>query len=121
MKSGITPAALFDAHHEKLGLVWVAGRSGAQRPIQGEHAEGPNAEGYRPIGWVGHMNVVHPHCIQVLGPVEGAWLAGLTEADRRRTLQQLVGARPALIVVTDGQPVPEPLAALAEESGTPLV
>ncbi len=119
MKNGTTPAALFETHRERLHLAWVAGKAGAERIIPPPAT--PALERFPPVGWVGYLNLINPHCIQVIGAAETAYLAGLSAADRSRSLARLFAAAPVFVIVSDDQPVPQDLAALAGETATPLL
>lgn len=120
MKNGITPATLFEKHQQRLRLAWVAGRSGAVHAIPSGPGDGTAAKGFPLVGWVGYLNLVSPHRIQVIGPAETDHLSGLGAQERARTFARLFETRPAFIVVSDDQPVPEDLASLADAAATPL-
>ena len=120
MKNGITPAALFEQHQQRLGLAWVAGRSGAVHAIPSAPGGSAAAEGFPLVGWVGFLNLVSPHRIQVLGLAETAYLAGLDADERARTLARLFAGQPAMVVVSDDQAPPQDLAEMAGATATPL-
>ena len=52
---------LFADNHDRLGLVWLAGRQGGSRVLTGESALKPT------IGQIGHMNFIHPFRVQLIG------------------------------------------------------
>lgn len=120
MKNGITPAALFEKHQQRLGLAWVAGSAGAVRAIPAGPPGGAAARGFALVGWVGFLNVVNPNCVQVIGPAETAHLAELPADARARLFARLFGAKPAFIVVSDGEVVPPELVSMCDETATPL-
>ncbi|MFQ5488920.1 MAG: HPr(Ser) kinase/phosphatase, partial [Gammaproteobacteria bacterium] len=110
-----TSSALFEVHRDKLALSWVAGRGGAQRPIQLQEAKGS------PFGaWVGHLNLIHPNRIQVLGEAELAYLCGLGKNSHADAIKQLFANKPAAVVIADQQSPGEELVQQAERTGTPL-
>ena len=110
-----TASALFEVHKDKLALEWVAGRSGAQRPVQSRGATDA------PVGaWVGHLNLIHPNRIQVLGKAELAYLGGLGKNSHADAIKRLFAKQPAAVVVADGQAPGGELIAEAERSATPL-
>lgn len=120
MKHGITPAALFEKHQQRLGLAWVAGSAGAVRAIPSGPPGEAAAREFALVGWVGYLNVVNPHCVQVLGPAETAHLAALSGDERARLLARMFDARPAFVVVSDGEAVPSELASMCDATATPL-
>jgi HPr kinase/phosphorylase len=65
---------------------------------------------------VGHLNLIHPNRIQVLGNHEIAHLAAFEEAELFRMLGNLFAVHPAAIVVADGAPADVRLLKAAEAS-----
>lgn len=120
MRNGITPAALFEKHQRRLGLAWVAGSAGGAREIPSGPADDVVGRGFPLVGWVGHLNLISPHRIQVFGPRELAHLSSLGEKERGRTLARLFETRPGFIVVSDDLAVPADLASMADAAATPL-
>jgi len=119
MGTNLTAQRLFDTHREKLKLDWIAGHTGGQRTI----SSGPDpavASAANDPCLVGHLNLIHPNCIQVLGRAELAYLGGLDGAARSATIAQLFQRTPALIIVTGNNPVPDDITGQAEQSETPL-
>lgn len=91
---------LYEDNRERLGLEWVAGRDGGNRVLTGEAALKPT------IGQVGHMNFIHPFRIQLLGAAEMAWLRGLPQDERDRSIDRLFTAELVAIVVANGESIP---------------
>lgn len=118
MATGITPAVLFDSHQERLGLTWVAGLAGAERTFQSTMEGGARSTHFD--AWAGHLNLVHPNRIQVIGPVEIAYLAGLDAAHRAEVMKQLFASHTSCLVVSDDEKVPGEFSALADACGMPL-
>lgn len=117
MNHELTAAALYSSHAEKLGLSWVAGRTGGARPIRPAGARDSSFE-----TWAGFMKPVHPRVVQVLGPVEIRCLAGLEPAAHSASLERLFSERhTACIVVSDGQRVPARYIELADAREIPLL
>ncbi len=137
MKS-ITLKEIFDRHGKELRLEWVAGQAGEQRVIStrdmGEVAPRPGIDematgdnqgqettrGQLKKSLVGHLNIIHPHKVQILGRSELNYLNGLRRMIRRYTLRQLEQVAPECIIVAEGQPVPQDLLELAERNDIPL-
>jgi HPr kinase/phosphorylase len=105
---------LHTAFAERLELQWVAGRAGGAREI----AVG---EIRQPALLVGHLNLINPKAVQVLGPTELAHLAALADDERTTTIARLFAAAPVLVLVSDGLAPPPAIAEAAEASGTALI
>ena len=132
----VTVRELFEHHQERLGLRWLVGREGGDRPIT--HA-GPDAaegslggddiDGPRPaVAWstapshalIGHLNLVHPNQIQVLGTTELHYLAGLREISRQDAVRQLFSHAPVCIIVAEGRYCPDDITQICTHTQTPL-
>lgn len=114
MSTDASVGALFDALSEKLELHWAAGRTGEARTI--ENTQGDN-DG---TTLVGHLNLIHPNRVQVLGKTETQYLDRLTETSRRDFLNQLFDGTCDLIVIGDDETTPEDVKQRSEASATPL-
>ena len=57
---------LFDDNRERLGLHWLGGRQGGNRFMAGDTSLKPT------VGQVGHMNLIHPFRIQLMGAAENS-------------------------------------------------
>ena len=137
--SSVTISDLFEIHSERLALKWVAGRAGGGRSIKsdevhpetrrkivGDHISALETRRDRSAdlgsnkSLVGHLNLIHPNQIQVLGSSEIQYLSGLRAISREDAIRQLLSHEPHCIVVADDQLVPEQLGTACEESSTPL-
>ena len=96
----ISVQRLFDDNCERLGLHWKGGRQGGSRVLTGDAALKPT------VGQVGHMNLIHPFRIQILGAAEGAYLRGLSEEELQRSITRLFTTELVAIVVANGEDVP---------------
>ncbi|HQU14949.1 MAG: hypothetical protein B7Z66_01805 [Chromatiales bacterium 21-64-14] len=114
MTASVSVQQLFDALRSKLDMEWAAGSPGATRLIDCVGTENPSAS------LVGHLNLIHPGRIQVLGSKELDFLDGLQRNSRNDSLRQVIAARAALLVIADGRSVPEDLKTLADKSDTPV-
>lgn len=118
MGSALTVSTLYDDYRARLVLTWRAGRAGAGRPLQDPHPAGARE---RPFdAGVGHLSLIHPNRIQVLGPAEMAYLEQLPAASRSDHLRRIFAAAPACLVVSDGLAVGEELSVPAEGAEVPL-
>jgi HPr kinase/phosphorylase len=110
----VSVARLFEDNRDNLKLDWIAGRGGGTRELDSELTRDSSR------GLIGHLNFIHPNLIQVLGASEVAYLEGLDPASRRSALAQAAAEDLACFIVAGGQPVPPPLAEIAEATSTPL-
>jgi HPr kinase/phosphorylase len=106
---------LFERRHERLGLTWAAGRSGAPREFTGEMLRKPG------VGLIGHLNLIHTLLAQVLGPREVDYLEKLEGVVRTETGRHIVGGETICVIVGDDVPPPQVLRDAAEEAHTPLL
>ncbi len=113
--AGISVASLYASHKSELGLRWLAAREGANRELDCYPAdrEAP--------AFVGYMNLVRPHALQVLGRAECEHLEKQTPAAAAETLERLLELDPAAIVVADGVDCPPALLEAANRAGVPLL
>jgi HPr kinase/phosphorylase len=96
----ISVQRLFDDNSERLGLHWKGGRQGGSRVLTGDAALKPT------VGQVGHMNLIHPFRIQILGAAEGSYLRGLPESEQHASVNRLFTPELIAIVVANGEEVP---------------
>nr|WP_276315690.1 HPr(Ser) kinase/phosphatase [Ectothiorhodospira shaposhnikovii] len=111
----LTVHHVVEAMGERLALRWVAGHQGRERRIA--HQATPHGS----TSLVGHLNIIHPNQIQVLGPDEMRYLWNLRKNSQRDILEQLVNGTAALLIVTDGLAVQPELCALADRQSVPLL
>jgi HPr kinase/phosphorylase len=109
----INVAQLYEDNREKLGLAWIGGRAGGATPLRRDSTEVASL--------VGHLNLIHPNRIQVLGNHEIAHLAAFEEADLFRMLGSLFAVHPAAIVIADGAPADVRLLKAAEASSVAVL
>lgn len=108
-------ADVFDRLQPSLGLETVHLDRARAAPLPPE----PPTGGFPTL--VGHLNLVQPNRIQVLGPTEVTYWTGQTERDRDSLLAQLFRHDLYGIIVTDDLTVPDDIAARARHEGTPLL
>ena len=111
----LSVGTLIEHNRERLGLVWLAGRGGGERVLVGESSLRPT------IGQVGHMNLIHPFRVQILGAAETAWLNALPEDELRHSIDRLFTSELAAVVVGNGEAVPPHLVMRCEQHGIALV
>src|SRR6185295_10082348 len=97
----VSVQALFDDNRDRLGLHWLGGRQGGNRVLTGDNALKPT------VGQVGHMNLIHPFRIQILGAAEGTYLRALHEDELVRSINRLFTTELVAIIVANGEEIPK--------------
>ena len=108
-------ARLFEDNREKLKLAWIAGQAGSAKELNTELIRGSSK------GLIGHLNLVHPNWIQVLGPTEIDYLNRLDAAACRATLTEVATRDLSCFVVAGSAAVPGVLDDVANATATPLL
>ncbi len=105
-------AQLFERNREPLQLTRVCGNLERSIAITQEHVS--------PADLVGHLNLIHPDRIQVIGAPEFAWARQRHSGERRDHLHTIMGAHPPAVIVADGCTVGAALRSECEANGTAL-
>ncbi len=105
----ISVAQLYEDNREKLGLAPVAGAAPAEAVIRRNRSDA--------AALVGHLNLIHPNRIQILGPHELAYLAGFDAAAAKQLVEVLLRAEPAAIISCENLAPPAQLIEPAREAG----
>ncbi len=111
----LTVDALYGRHAEGLELEWISGRSGGSRELRTEETSS------WPANLVGHMNLVRPHQVQVIGRSEIQYFESLSDADADAASARLFQSNPAMIIIADGLKTPKSIIAGAADAGTPVL
>jgi len=115
MSHATTLADVFDRLRDRLAL----------EAVHLDRAAAPSLAPETPQGGlptlVGHLNLVQGNRIQVFGPTEMHYWNSLTAVERNRMLGELFRRDLHGLIVTDGAPVPDDVAARARQCGTPLL
>lgn len=119
MQTRISVKELFETHRKKLALSHICGSSGDDRYIQLEELQ-PDEGAVPDVSFVGHLNFIHPHRIQVLGNGEVEYLNNLDYRERNAALNKLFEGNPLCIIVASGNATPDDFVALSENTGIPL-
>ena len=109
----VSIARLFEDNRTKLRLEWVAGRSGADKELNSELTKDSSK------GLIGHLNLIHPNLIQVVGASEAAYLRSL-DPDKCRSVLAATKEL-ACFIIAGVDETPAPLAAVAESTHTALI
>lgn len=110
----ITIDKLFRENTDALELIWLTGHDGGRRSLTSESLHKANSA---PIG---HLNLVHPNRIQVLGSPELEYLRKLSADAFEEALHHLFTEELAAAIVADGEATPAILEDTANKTGTPL-
>ncbi|MBI4742224.1 MAG: HPr kinase/phosphorylase [Betaproteobacteria bacterium] len=106
-------AQLYEDHREKLKLTWVAA-VGHDRQIE------LRQQGNYGADVVGHLNLIHPERLQVVGEAEEAWALRVNPERLRQQIGDLLESRPPAMIVADGRPVLQQIMDACELTQTPL-
>jgi len=103
---------LFERNRVRLKLTWICGK--LDRVLSITQAD------VSPADLVGHLNLIHPDRLQVLGAPEIAWANQHTSVKLQKHIHEIIAAQPPALIVADGCAVPEAVRAECDASGTAL-
>ena len=105
---------LYEDNSEKLLLNWTIGQR-VERKIE---IKGSNNYG---ADLVGHINIIHPERLQVIGQAEHEWATRIGEKRFAQIFNDLLAAQPPAIIVADGlAPLPAVVEACSRTE-TPVI
>ena len=109
-------AQLFEKNRERLQLSWIGGT--LNRPIE------VNRDDVSPADLIGHLNLIHPDRVQVLGSPEIIWykrhLGQMRGDSHEHIFQQVIDAHPPAIIVADDCDILDEIRSACEATDTPL-
>jgi len=106
-------AQLYEDHRDKLKLSWVIA-VGVDRSIELKE------QGYFGADVVGHLNLIHPERLQVIGRAEQAWGYRVTPERLRSQVKELMAARPPALIIADDLEILPAIHDACEATQTPL-
>lgn len=109
----LTIGQLFEEQQEKLLLNWRIAK-GENRVIELKEFGNFGAE------LVGHLNIVHPERLQVIGQAEMDWIARTQTRRFRQLFEEILVRQPPAVIIADGLPVLPAIQEACEQSATPL-
>lgn len=115
MSETLSVRTLYEDNSRRLALKWLAGYSGAERSFHG----GTDTRGAATL--VGHLNLIHPNQVQVLGRTELDYISRLHQLSQSDMRERLFQGHTVMVLIAEKQPPPEEFLALAEEHGVPLL
>lgn len=105
---------LYEDNREKLLLNWHIGQNADRRiEIKGFNNYGADL--------VGHINIIHPERLQVLGLAEFDWAMHIGERRFGAMFVDLLSAQPPAVIVADGLTPPSQVVETCTQTGTPLI
>ena len=110
----VTVNTLFEGYRERLGLEWLTNKSGAERSIIPEDTNAAS------VSYIGHLNFIHPHRIQVLGKSELDYLKNLGKNTLSDSLDHLFSRNAIMVIIASGLKPPKELVHAAEKNHTAL-
>ncbi len=112
----ISADVLFEDHRAALRWEWIAGLGASERRFD----EVAVREAQSSADLVGYLNYIHPYRVQILGTREIAYLTNAAPEDCARRIARIVTLEPPVLVLCDGQAVPEALVSMCERAQIPL-
>jgi HPr kinase/phosphorylase len=94
MSRPLIVSELFENTRTALNLTWISGD--LNRALIVAH------DNMSPADLIGHLNLIHPERLQVIGAPEMAWVERLSPESLRKHLRDVFNANPPAIIVADG-------------------
>ena len=99
---------------ERINFKWIAGEQAAAQAIT-------NNLGRAGADLVGHLNLIHPSRVQVLGAEELAYYTNFDAQRRLRLLEELQAGGVPAILIAEGLQAPDGLRDFCEANAIPLL
>jgi len=115
MTNPLTALSIFEQHHKALEFDWVEGESYANQPFEAARFDTSRS------ALIGHLNLIRPNLIQVLGQAELDYLNTLGKNSRQDAIHSLFTNQPLMIILAEHLTAPEHFLQLAAEHHVPLV
>ena len=112
--SRVNVRQLFEDKQERLQLSRVAGADGTDRIIDSDELATSNK------GLIGHLNLIHPNCVQVLSETELKYLRDLSAEQRDTVFQQIQQSGTTCMIVAGTSDIPPELINFADRTHIPL-
>ncbi len=103
---------IFDDNRDTLQLGWFAGFSGGEKLITDDATASSDQ--------VGHLNLIHPGRIQVLGHQELNYFQRLSPGSRANLIKELIAGNPPALIVAQGLESPQVFLDICDENNIPL-
>ncbi len=110
--STLSIQTIYEENRDLLKLGWFAGCSGGEKLILGDTTSAADQ--------VGHLNLIHPSRIQVMGHQERAYYERISFNTRAHLFRDLVAGGTPAIIIAQGLETPVDLMAVCDENNIPL-
>lgn len=110
----VTVHTLFEGYKDRLELEWLTGKDSSERSISPEDGNTSS------VSYIGHLNFIHPHRIQILGASELDYLNSLGKNTLSDSLAYLFSGNTVMVIVAFGLTPPDDLIHAAEKNNTAL-
>lgn len=110
--STLSIQSIYEDNRDLLKLGWFAGCSGGEKLIFGDATSAADQ--------VGHLNLIHPSRIQVMGHQEKAYYERISSNTRAHLFRDLVSGGTPAIIIAEGLETPADLMAVCDENHIPL-
>ncbi|MBC3881006.1 HPr kinase/phosphorylase [Undibacterium sp. LX40W] len=108
----LTIQRIFDDNRDTLQLGWFSGFSGGEKQITDDATASSDQ--------VGHLNLIHPGRIQVLGHQELNYFQKLSPGSRANLIKELVAGNPPALIVAQGLESPQVFLDTCDDNNIPL-
>jgi HPr kinase/phosphorylase len=108
----LTIQRIYNDNREILQLGWFAGFSGGEKQITIDAAASSDQ--------VGHLNLIHPGRIQVLGHQELDYYQRLSTNSRNNLIKELIAGHPPALIVAQGLETPPSFMDICDDHNIPL-
>lgn len=116
MTDTVSVKTLLDDNRTRMALKWLAGENGADRSFSASAAGTRGA-----ASLVGHLNLIHPNQVQVLGSTELNYLSKLHKISEQDAYVQLFRDDTVTLIIAERQSVPKTLIEQANTHRLPLL
>ena len=108
--------SLYEDNRDALRLSWIAGQGSSSKPLAT-----PATAGLASADLVGHLNLIHPSRLHVLGDAEVRYYTQMDRSRRQHYAEELIAGQPLGLVIAEGLPPPPDLIETAERAGLPAL
>ena len=114
----VTLANLVEDNRDSLPLEWLAGRDRAGDALPESVSASASVA---TSDLVGHLNLIHPNRLHVLGAPEVRYIARMDAARIDHYANELIAGAPLGLIVAEGLAAPPGLLAAAQRAGLPVL
>jgi HPr kinase/phosphorylase len=108
--------SLYEDNRDALRLSWIAGQGSSSKPLAT-----PATAGLASADLVGHLNLIHPSRLHVLGDAEVRYYTQMDRSRRQHYAEELISGQPLGLVIAEGLPPPPDLIETAERAVLPAL